>query len=316
MALIPRPERITNPTNPVLRLLPWVCLLLITFVEVVVLTDARLGLILHAVLLLGFITYRTYLATSMAGRNLCLALCLLPIMRMLSLGLPYAALPKDSWHFLVSVPMLIAVIFALRHMGWRDPDSPADANDHTHAIRVQRASLPSLVLIGCGGVALGQIVFSGMKLLALKELIVTNLDNTGWMTLLPVVSGLALSALCEEIIFRSMIQSSAGLVMGARVSVAFTALLYTVMCLGNMTLTSLPLEFALVFIIALLFSVVVHWSGSIVGNSLAHIALNVTTFVVLPALPANLSIAIPVMVTLSAALGAAGLMQLALRQNR
>ncbi len=320
MALIEKPTRTTNSNSnsyqPFMRLLPWVGLLLLGFVEAVVLVDARLGLILHAVILLGLITYRTYLARIPAGRNLCMALCLLPIMRMLSLGLPYALLPKDSWHFLVSVPMLIAVIVALRHMAWRDADNPDEADTDTPGIRVQPAALPTLLLIGCGGLALGQIVFSGMKLLALKELTPANISSAPLLALLPVTSGLALSAICEEIIFRSMIQSSAGQVMGGKASVLFTALLYAVMSLGNMAALSLLPEFALVFVIALLFGVIVYWSGSIVGTSLAHIVLNITTFVLLPSGAANIAILLPLLMAGSTLLGTCGLVWLALRQNQ
>ena len=312
-----KPEAI-SPT--LMRLLPWVGLLLLAFVEAVVLADARLGLVLHAVVLVGLITYRTYLARIPEGRNLCLALCLLPIMRMLSLGLPYAMLPRDSWHFLVSVPMLIAVIMALRHMAWRDPDNPDEAaDDDGHDIRVQPAALPVLLLIGCGGLVLGQIVFNGMKLLALKDLSPANAFNAPWQAFLPVTSGLALSAICEEIIFRSMIQSSAGQVIGGRASLVFTALLYTVMSLGNMASNSLLPEFVLVFVIAMLMGVIVYWSRSIVGTSLLHIAINVTTFVVLPALASSSSAGVvawlPWLMAASAALGACGLIGLALRQN-
>jgi uncharacterized protein len=316
MALIEKSTDTTNQTNPAfMRLLPWVGLLLLGFVETVVLTDARLGLILHAVILLGLITYRTYLARIPAGRNLCMALCLLPIMRMLSLGLPYALLPKDSWHFLVSVPMLIAVIMALRHMAWRDVDNPEEADD-TPGIRVQPADLPALMLIGCGGLALGQIVFTGMKLLALKDLTPANIGSVPLMALLPVTSGLALSAICEEIIFRSMIQSSAGQIIGGKTSVLFTALLYTVMSLGNMAANSLLPEFALVFVIALLFGVITYWSGSIVGTSLAHIVLNITTFVLLPSGAASVTALLPWLMAGSAILGICGLVWLALRQNQ
>jgi uncharacterized protein len=316
MAVIEEPAIATHISHPFMRLLPWVGLLLLGFVEAVVLTDARVGLILHAIALLGLITYRTYLARIPAGRNLCLALCLLPIMRMLSLGLPYALLPRDSWHFLVSVPMLIAVILALRHMAWRDLDNPEEANPDAPDIRVQSATLPALLLVGCGGLALGQIVFSGMKLLALKDLSTANINSAPWLALLPVTSGLALSAICEEIIFRSMIQSSASPLIGGRISVLFTALLYAVMSLGNMAATNLLPEFALVFVIALLFGVVVYWSGSIVGTSLAHIILNITTFVLLPSGAANLAPLLPWLMAGSALLGACGLVWLSLRQNR
>ena len=309
----------TTQAMRLMRLLPWVGLLLLAFVEAVVLTDARAGLILHALILLGLITYRTYLARIPAGRNLCLALCLLPIMRMLSLGLPYALLPRDSWHFLVSVPMLIAVIMALRHMAWRDPDNPAEADDDMHDIRVQPAALPLLLLIGCGGLALGQIVFDGMKLLALKDLSPANALNAPWQAFLPVTSGLALSAICEEIIFRSMIQSSAGQIIGGRLGVLFTALLYSVMSLGSMAANNLLPEFGLIFVIALLMGVIVFWSGSIVGTSLLHILLNVTTFVLLPSLAgssAGILSGLPWLVVGSAVLGACGLIGLALRQNQ
>jgi membrane protease YdiL (CAAX protease family) len=234
-------------------------------------------------------------------------------MRMLSLGLPYALLPRDSWHFWVSVPMLIAVIITLRYMAWRDPDNPAEYDDDRPDIRVQPAALPALLLVGLGGFALGQIVFDGMKLLALKNLFPANVAAAPLLALLPVTSGLALSALCEEIIFRSMIQSSAGQLIGGRASVPFTALLYTLMSLGNMSLNNLVPEFALVFIIALIFSIIVYWSGSIVGASLLHITLNITAFVVLPSnMLGPLS---PWLMALSAGLGICGLIWLALRQN-
>jgi membrane protease YdiL (CAAX protease family) len=316
MALIEKDTNDTNDLSPIMRLLPWVGLLLLGFVEAVVLTDARAGLVLHAVILLALITYRTYLARIPAGRNLCLALCLLPLMRMLSLGLPYALLPRDSWHFWVSVPMLIAVIIALRYMAWRDPDNPAEFDDDQPDIRVQPAALPALLLVGLGGFALGQIVFDSMKLLALKNLFPANLANspeTAWMALLSVTSGLALSALCEEIIFRSMIQTSAGQVIGGRASVLFTALLYAVMSLGNMSLNNLAPEFGLVFVIALIFGIIVYWSGSIVGASLLHIILNITAFVVLPS--GMLGALSPWLMALSAGLGICGLAWLALRQN-
>lgn len=291
----------------------WGAVLLFGIIEIVGSTfNAQLSIVLHACALVGLILYRTVLSDDDASQDFSLALCLVPLMRILSLVLPYDLLPKDAAYMLVSVPMLTAAVLTLRNLSQRNH---ALNQPSTHV-----RGIPAQVLLGLGGIVLGQIAFYGLPALLSKNLAQTvgaaPASVTAW---LPLISTLVLVALAEELIFRGLIQATSVGVMGNS-GVIFTALLYTVMGIGNCTPGRFPIEFIVMFIIALVLGAFVHFSGSLIGATLAHALLNVTTFVVLPLQARNpaspMALAIPFIPILCGLLAATMLVVFVLQKHK
>jgi hypothetical protein len=88
--------------------LPWGYLVLAAAAEAVVaFVSPQLGLILHALLLLGLMLHGG-LGRRVAGRRFALALTVAPLFRILSLSLPLANISHPAWYPFVSVPLLLA----------------------------------------------------------------------------------------------------------------------------------------------------------------------------------------------------------------
>jgi hypothetical protein len=81
----------------------------------------------------------------------------------------------------------------------------------------------------------------------------------------------------EELIFRGLLQTVTMQVLGRR-ALLYGALLFAVMHVGYGSLA----DIVFVFAVGMLFGLLVHWGGSILGVSLAHGVTNVTLILVAP----------------------------------
>src|SRR5437867_3237229 len=95
----------------------WGYLVLITAAEIVTsIVQPQLGLILHALLLVGLTVYGAA-GQLTEERKLALALTLAPLIRLLSLALPLIRFPQVTWYPIVAIPLLIAAWIVIRLLG-------------------------------------------------------------------------------------------------------------------------------------------------------------------------------------------------------
>lgn len=238
----------------------WGYLLLITLAEVITAAASpQLGLIMHALLLVTF-TVHGAIGLRTGSGQLALGLSLAPLIRLLSLSLPLLSFPQMAWYPIVSIPLLIALWLIVRQLGMS-----------RQALGLRSGNLALELLLASGGIALGVIEY----LILQPQPLISSLS---WQALLlPALSLVVFTGFTEEVIFRGLLQALALPTLG-RAAFVYVALLFAVLHVGYLSLT----DVVFVFAVGLVFAYIVHWSGSILGVTLAHGLTNVTLFLIMP----------------------------------
>ena len=88
------------------------------FQAAVVWVDPRLGLILHSIILLVLMAEAAFDREAKFGR-FCLALTLLPLMRIVSLAVPLYRFHPLAWQLLVAAPLFLAIFVIISYLSLR-----------------------------------------------------------------------------------------------------------------------------------------------------------------------------------------------------
>ncbi len=221
------------------------------------------GLMLHAALALALI-YHSTLGRAAHGRNLALALLLIPLMRIVALALP----PSGSLllsYVLAGGGIIAAAALVLRALRLRPREVGLTLGEWWM----------QLMVTGCG-IALG---YAGAVLLR-PEL---PAGMVSWQALAALALALLVFAgFAEELIFRGLLQTVSGPVLG-RWGPLYVATVFALVQLGFGS----PLYALLAFIVGLVFAGVVRLSGSIIGVALAHGVASIVMLLVMPYVRAN-----------------------------
>jgi hypothetical protein len=238
----------------------WAYLLLITLAEVITaVASPRLGLMMHALLLVTFTVHGAIgLRTSLG--QFALALTLAPLIRLLSLSMPLLSFPQVAWYPLVSIPLLIALWLIVRRIGIS-----------RQALGLRLGYLPLQLMLISVGVSLGVLEYRILQ----PQPVVKSLV---WQELLlPSLSLLIFTGFTEEIIFRGLLQTLALRTLN-RAPFVYVALLFAVLHIGYLSLV----DVIFVFSVGVLFAYIVYWGGSIFGVTLAHGLTNMILFLIMP----------------------------------
>jgi membrane protease YdiL (CAAX protease family) len=242
------------------RRLALVYLAAITLAETVTnLLNPHLGLALHGLLLLGLI-FQASLVKSQRMLAFWISLCLTPLIRLLSLSIPFTLFPFIYWYMVVGIPLLLAAFTAMR-LG-------------QIKIREQGLNLrsaPAQLLIGVTGAGLGLIEY---LILRPQPLVSALTLEQVW---LPALILLIFTGFLEEWVFRGLMQHTAMRVLGAW-GLVYVAAIFAIMHLGYRSL----LDVLFVFAVALFFGWARLRSGSLVGVTIAHGLTNIGLFLVFP----------------------------------
>jgi hypothetical protein len=229
--------------------------LLVTYV-----TDARLGLLTHCLLLAGLLIQSARTEDARA-RAVLVSLAFAPLIRIMSLTLPLIAFPEMYWYLLTSLPLFAAALVAGRAFAysWRD-------------LGLNLRGLPLQLLISLVGLGLGFFEYRILN----PDPLISSLDWTSFW--LPALILLISTGLLEEVIFRGLLQRSIGLSLGYWWGILYVAALFAVLHVGY---KSLP-DVLFVFAVGVLFGWIVERTGSLVGVTLAHGLTNIMLFLVMP----------------------------------
>lgn len=260
-----RPLRVARPAAETLRRqLLWIYPPLLGAAEALVGAGLPLaGMILHGLLLLALANHSAFGAPA-GARRLALALLLVPLMRFVALALPTDSLPAMALFSASGAALLIAAWLVVR------------------ALRLPRAAVGltlgglwmQLMLMGCG-IGLGYAAYVLLE--------PAPLAGGSWQLIAATALALLLFAgFAEELVFRGLLQTVAGPVLG-RWGPLYVAVLYGAIQAGFGS----PLYALLAFIVGLAFAGVVRLSGSIVGVALAHGASSIVLLIVMPYVTAN-----------------------------
>jgi hypothetical protein len=226
---------------------------------VTALVAPRVGLFFHAVLLVVLFLH-TALDRRQTVHRLLLCLSLVPLMRLLSLSLPLADFHLSSWYLTVTVPLLAAAV-AVMHvldLSWRD-------------VGLSRGRVLVQLGIALAGLPLGYVEHYVLHPEPLSEALTLG---EVW---LPSLILMICTGFGEELVFRGLIQRTAGQVLGGW-DVIYAATLSAVTCVGYGSLTNA----LFVLGVAAIFGWIRRSTGSILGISVAHGLTNAVLFLVMP----------------------------------
>lgn len=223
--------------------------------------DFQLGLWLHAGLLGTLLVHSVF--TEGASYQLYVALSVLPLIRLLSLTMPFWLTDRTGMFALVNVPLIVGTIVAARVLGYGRSD-----------LKLRTGSLPIQFLIALSGIAIGILERYIIQPPALAE------ELTFAAVLWPALSLLLFTGLSEELLFRGVLQRAAVDGLGARRGIFYGALTFGILHTGW---NSFP-DVVFVTLAGLYFGWVVHRTGSLLGVVLAHGFANIMLFIVLPLL--------------------------------
>lgn len=225
--------------------------------------DPRAGTLAHLVILLALLGGAAFAPASRLRQAL-LTLTLAPLIRIVSLAAPLAALPQLSWFLLTAAPLLATAALIARECGWR----PAE-------IGLGLSPRPLWLLEAA-------VIASGLALGAMEYAILRPAP----LPVPPGVMGIVVAALVlwvgtgvlEEVLFRGLLQRAAEGMLPSMGAILVVSALFAALHIGYKSL----LDFAFVFAVAVYFALVVRRTRSIWGVSVAHGLTNTMLFVLLP----------------------------------
>jgi membrane protease YdiL (CAAX protease family) len=190
-------------------------------------------------------------------------LALAPLIRLLSLSLPLGDVPVVYWYAIISGPVFAATFTAARELGYSRQDV---------GLVVRTREVPLLFILLPVGLGLGLLEYQILKPSPLASSL-TFAEVWQPALILAISTGFE-----EELIFRGLLQRAAVQALGLRSGLLYVTALFTVLHTGYLS----PADLIFVFVVGLLLATVAYRSGSIIGVSLCHAAINVGLFLVWP----------------------------------
>jgi membrane protease YdiL (CAAX protease family) len=224
----------------------------------IVLGDLRLGLGLYGLVLL-ILLLQAALDREEKVSRLCLALALVPLMRILSLGTPFNQFHPLAWHLIVAGQLLLGTVIVITYLSLR----PGRIG-----LRLEPGPF-GLVLVGFPlGIA---------EYYLLKPTVFLSTPSLLESGIAPLVLILC-TGFVEELLFRGILLHISRELVGDSAAVLYVALLSTVLQLGWLSWPHILLSFS----INLFFGWVVLRTREIYSVSLAHGFTNVVFLILAP----------------------------------
>jgi len=239
-------------------------LLAITTAEVLTVTIQPLwGIAGHTVILAALILHASLRAPEYR-RAFLLSLALVPLIRIISLAMPLAQIPRIWWYPIIYTPLLAAGIAVTRILGY-------SAEQTGITLKMFPAQLMTGIAVGLTGIAFGVAEYLILKPAAMiSELTLPAI----WLPALILLLG---TGFIEEFIFRGVLQHSATNALG-KWAIVYVSLLFAVLHLGFYSV----IDIIFVFSVALFYGWVVRQTGSLLGVALSHGITNIMLFLVIP----------------------------------
>lgn len=244
-----------------------VYLVLITCAEILTAYEPKAGVALHVFVMFALLLHSTLEAeTNKKLSQLLMALVLAPLIRILSLSMPFPQFGLYFWLLIVSIPVFVAIATCMWLQGLR----PKDVGFRTPQLR----DLPIE-----GGVILLAVPFGIAEYLILKPAPSPVAAGSGFMIFFAaILIFIVCTGFLEEIAFRGLLQHSAIRLMSKWWGIFFVSAVFGVLHAGNCAI----LDCLLAFTIGFIFSIVRERTGSIYGISISHGVTNYVLFFVAP----------------------------------
>lgn len=262
-----RQERLVPALDSLKRLDParlaYVYLLLIFVAESITnLVSPVWGTVLH-VLVFGSLLVHSAVDPRTHARGLLLTLALVPLIRILSLGLPLEAFNIEWWYVVTGVPLFAASISAARSL---------ELSRHQIGL-----CLPGLrgwlltAVAAMSGLLIGVVEYG---ILAPTEV---TADPSLSRSIFFAASLLFGTGITEELVFRGILQVTASAVLGTVQGIVYSSVLFAVMHMGHDS----AVYTLFILAVGAYFGFVRHRTGSLLGVIVAHTLANVVLYIVL-----------------------------------
>ena len=247
-----------------------VFLLLVTSAETLTCYHPKAGIAFHATILFALLFYSARETKTETEKNLSqflVVLLLAPLIRILSLSMPFAQVSKIFGFLFISIPIFLATFTGMLVQGLRLKDLGF--------------SLPKLKHVPINaGVVLFAVPAGIIEFQILKPAPLPAGEGAGLAANFVVAAAVFVvcTGFLEELVFRGLIQHNARKLMSRRWGIFFVSILFGVLHIGNLAV----LDCFLAFSVGFLYSVIREQTGSIFGISLSHGIINVILFLVAP----------------------------------
>ncbi|MBI4186042.1 MAG: CPBP family intramembrane metalloprotease [Chloroflexi bacterium] len=221
------------------------------------------GVVIHIGVLVAAI-FHSALTSSEHWRQLALSLALVPLVRIISLGLPLMSIPQVLWYPIIYAPLLAAAAVAMRALGYKLEQV---------GLVISFRSLPIQIAIALTGP-----VFGIMEYLILRPEGAVGGLGLGELWL-PALLFLVTTGFVEEFIFRGVLQRGAVNAFGGW-GLVYVSLLFAIAHVIHYS----ALDIVFVFAVALFFAWVVNKTGSLMGVTLSHGITNMVLYLIAPLL--------------------------------
>ena len=241
-------------------------LLLVTCAEVLTIYNPKAGIALHAVILFALLLHSGM--ESDKDKNLStflMALVLAPLIRILSLSMPFIHFSKISSFLLISIPIFVGIFTCMWLQGLRAKDIGL--------------SLPHLKHTPIeAGVILLAIPVGILEYQILEPAILPGLGSGAVSFITASLIFIVCTGFLEELVFRGLIQHNAIKLMSKWWGILFVSTIFGVLHVGNLAL----LDCVIAFSVGLIYSIVREKTGSIYGISISHGIINAILFLIAP----------------------------------
>jgi membrane protease YdiL (CAAX protease family) len=217
------------------------------------------GILCHIALLIVIIV-RSALADQNLHQRLLLSLALVPLLGIISMGMPLTDIPPILSYHLSYAPLLVAVVLVVAILGY----TPEQVGFSLRRFPIQ-------LVVGLTGIVFGvaeYFVLTPEPMLA--ELTLQKV----W---LPALILLVSAGFMEEFTFRGVVQTSSTQAFGEW-GIVYVSLLFAVTHIGFVPV----IDLVFVFVVALFFGWVVRKTGSILGVALSRGLCNIALYLIVP----------------------------------
>ena len=194
-----------------------------------------------------------------------MALVLAPLIRILSLSMPFIHFSKISGFLLISIPIFIAIFTCMWLQGLRAKDIGLSLAKLKNT-PIEAGVIPFAIPVGI------------VEYQILKPAPLPGLGPGAANFIIASLIFIACTGFLEEFAFRGLIQHNAIKLMNRWRGILFVSTIFGVLHVGNLALWDCVLAFSIGFI----FSVVREKTGSIYGISVSHGVINTILFLIAP----------------------------------
>jgi membrane protease YdiL (CAAX protease family) len=217
------------------------------------------GLLTHAFILVTLLTMGVMDNTALS--KLYTAMAVVPLIRLMSLSMPFWITDQTGYFALVNLPLILGTVVAISTLGYS-----------YRALGLQLRQ-PAIQLL---------VVLSGALIGYIERLIIQPAPLSESLALsdiwLPALSLLLFTGLSEELLFRGLLQKAAVESLAVWPGIIYISLIFGVMHIGWNSV----LDVAFVTLVGVYFGWVVHATKSLWGVTFAHGLANIMLFIVLP----------------------------------